>query len=67
MIKILIAQGWSKNEIIYEMQRVFGNDILILPKKLDDNRSFLHKTLPYVMLTVTVGGALIFKRMHTIR
>ena len=43
MIKTLIKKGWTKNEIVYELQRVFGNDVLILPKKLDDERSFLGK------------------------
>jgi hypothetical protein len=31
MIRTLVAKGWSKNEIVYEIQRVFGNDVLILP------------------------------------
>ena len=30
MIKTLVKKGWSKNEIIYEVQRIYGNDVLIL-------------------------------------
>ena len=67
MIKILIAQGWSKNEIIYEMQRVFGQDVLIYPKKLDDHRSFLSKVLPLATTTFIIGGAFVFRRMINLR
>ena len=67
MIKILIAQGWSKNEIIYEMQRVFGQDVLIYPKKLDDHRSFFSKVLPLATTTFIIGGAFVFKRMINLR
>ena len=55
MIKILVAQGWSKNEIIYEMQRVFGNDVLILTNRLDDERSLAARFLPVFALTLTAG------------
>ena len=61
MIKTLVSQGWTKNEIIYEMQRVFGNDVLILPRSIDDERSFLGKTLPLITCAMLVG-ALFFKR-----
>ena len=57
MIKILVAQGWSKNEIIYEIQRVFGNDVLILPDSLDDERSIFARAVPFVaigMLSLSV-------------
>lgn len=43
MVKTLVKKGWSKNEVIYEMQRIFGNDILILKGKLDDERGFVGK------------------------
>ena len=60
MIKILVGQGWSKNEIIYEMQRIFGNDILIMTSSLDDERGFLARTIP--MLTFgTLAGLLFLK------
>ena len=55
MIKMLVAQGWSKNEIIYEMQRVFGNDVLILTKSLDDERSLAAKVLPLAAAGLLFG------------
>ena len=67
MIKILVAQGWSKNEIIYEMQRVFGQDVLIYPKKLDDHRSFIGKVLPIATTAFIMGGVFVFRRMYKLR
>ena len=55
MIKILTNQGWTKNEIIYEMQRVFGNDVLILVKSLDDERGMAERLLPFCFAGLTVG------------
>ena len=55
MVKILVSQGWSKNEIIYEMQRVFGNDVLILPKNLDDERGLIERLLPVVLTGTMIG------------
>ena len=55
MVKVLVSQGWSKNEIIYEMQRVFGNDVLILPKNLDDERGLIERLLPVALTGVMVG------------
>ena len=46
IIKHLLSQGWSKNEIIYELQRIFGNDILLNGTYLDDERSFVTKVGP---------------------
>ena len=43
-IKSLVQQGWSKNEIIYEQQRLFGTDILIMPEILKDERTIAAKT-----------------------
>ncbi len=43
MVKTLVKKGWSKNEVIYEMQRVFGNDILILKQSVDDERGIIGK------------------------
>jgi electron transfer flavoprotein alpha/beta subunit len=39
----LVKKGWSKNEIIYEIQRIYGNDVLILKKSLDDERGMVGK------------------------
>ena len=55
MIKMLVAQGWSKNEIIYEMQRVFGNDVLILTKSLDDERSLAARVFPLAAAGLLFG------------
>ena len=38
MINRLARKGWSKNEIVAEQQRIFGQDLLILPQNLDDTR-----------------------------
>jgi len=64
MVKMLVAQGWSKNEIIYEMQRVFGNDVLIIPKKLDDERSIFGKVAPLLLAGVFFGGTFAFTRLR---
>ena len=66
MIKVLVAQGWSKNEIIYEMQRVFGNDVLILPQSVDDERSFAAKTIPILFWGFTIGYLAIRFRSRTL-
>ena len=66
MIKILVAQGWSKNEIIYEMQRIFGNDVLILPRSVDDERSFVAKTIPVLFWGLTIGYFAIRFRSRTL-
>ena len=55
MVKILVAQGWSKNEICYEMQRVFGNDVLITPYKLDDERTLFTKLAPWVLSGLAIA------------
>jgi hypothetical protein len=43
IVKTLVKKGWSKNEIIYEIQRVYGNDVLIQKFKLNDERGFAGK------------------------
>ena len=55
MIKMLVGQGWSKNEVIYEMQRVFGNDVLIFPQSVDDERSLAAKLVPPLATGLMVG------------
>lgn len=56
VIKTLAQQGWSKNEIIYEVQRVFGNDVLIMPEVLDDERSLVGRVLPPLFMATFVAG-----------
>jgi len=51
IVKTLVKKGWSKNEIIYEIQRVYGNDVLIQKFKLNDERGFVGKYgLPMTMM-----------------
>ena len=63
LIKILLVQGWSKNEIIFEMQRVFGQDVLIDKKYLDDERSLATKVMPYVGASLLFTGLLLRKQV----
>ena len=65
MVKMLVAQGWSKNEIIYEMQRIFGNDVLIL-NKLDDERSFVARSVPFLAMGVFGAMFLLSRRSQAI-
>ena len=51
-----MRQGWKKNEIIYECQRVFGNDVLIEPRRLDDERTLFGKYgIPLSMFMLVTG------------
>ena len=43
MINGLVKKGWSKNEVVAEVQRVWGQDVVILPNMLDDNRGPMAK------------------------
>mmetsp|Transcript_25622 Transcript_25622/g.39425 ORF Transcript_25622/g.39425 Transcript_25622/m.39425 type:complete len:132 (-) Transcript_25622:16-411(-) len=36
----MVRKGLTKNQIIREMQMIYGNDVLIYPEKVDDTRSF---------------------------
>ena len=66
MIKTLVSQGWSKNEIIYETQRIFGNDVFISPEELDDERSFIGKVVPIVVPALILAGFFFTRRkIHT--
>jgi cytochrome c-type biogenesis protein CcmH/NrfF len=59
LIKTLIKKGWSKNEIVYEVQRLYGNDVLIIKYKLDDERGVVGKYgLPFFL--VMAATSLIF-------
>ena len=65
MIKTLVKKGWSKNEVIYEVQRVFGNDVLILKRKLDDDRGPIGKFGVPITLLFGLSGFLLFRRRGT--
>jgi len=58
VFKSLAAQGWSKNEIVYEVQRIYGNDVLIEAGMLTDERSFLGKTIPIVLPAIFLASLL---------
>ena len=62
MVKILASQGWSKNEIVYEMQRVFGNDVLITPSKLDEERTLATRLAPWMMFGMLVASVAIKRK-----
>jgi cytochrome c-type biogenesis protein CcmH/NrfF len=63
LVKTLVKKGWSKNEVIYEMQRVYGNDVLILKSKLHDERgAFAKFGLPLMMMTASGASLLLFRR-----
>ncbi|CAI2378166.1 unnamed protein product [Moneuplotes crassus] len=61
MIKTLVRKGWSKNEIFYEMQRVFGNDVVTENKAFDDESKPL-LTAGVVLLPVLFCGSLFLLR-----
>ena len=67
MVKVLISKGWAKNEIIYEMQRVFGNDVLILPNALDDERTIFGKVAPVMLFGLTLSGMFLSSRFGRAR
>lgn len=63
LVKTLVKKGWSKNEVVYEMQRVYGNDVLILKSKLNDERGALAKFgIPLMMVSATAASLLLFRR-----
>ena len=61
MIKTLVKKGWSKNEVIYEMQRIYGNDILILKHRLDDERGFFGRFGVPLFLGTSVLSIIFFR------
>ncbi len=63
MIKTLIKKGWTKNEIVYEVQRIYGNDVLILKTRLDDQRGVVGKFgMPFFLVTACTTLVLIQRR-----
>ena len=61
MIKTLVKKGWSKNEVVYEMQRVFGNDVLILKHKLNDERGPFGKVGIPLFIMGSLSAMLFFR------
>ena len=64
MIECLAHKGWSKNEILGEVQRVWGQDVIILPEMIDDTRStFVKFGLP-MLLGACVAAPVLARRMR---
>ena len=63
-MKHLLSQGWSKNEVVYELQRIFGNDILLNGTYLDDERSFFMQTVPTFLVGLTVSALFLRGRVR---
>ena len=54
-IRCLIQKDCKMNQIIYEVQKVWGNDVLILPKQIEDNRPRVIKYgLPFMTTLIFV-------------
>ena len=63
-IRCLVAKDYSKNRIVYEVQKVWGTDVLILPKELEDNRPRILKYgLPiFSMVSIMIPLTMVFLR-----
>ena len=63
-IRCLVQKDYKMNQIIYEVQKVWGTDILILPKQIEDNRPRIIKYgIPFLTtLTFIVPITLMFIR-----
>lgn len=62
MIKTLVKKGWTKNEVIYEVQRIYGNDVLILKRSLDDDRGMIGRFGVPITLSFSLAAYLFFRR-----
>jgi hypothetical protein len=61
IIKTLAKKGWQKNEIVYEVQRIFGNDVLILKHRLNDERGFFGRFGVPLTISSIILGTLFFR------
>eukprot|EP00347_Sterkiella_histriomuscorum_P016686 403352247 len=61
LIKTLTKKGWSTNEIIYEVQRVFGHDVLIRPSNLEDERTWHRRYGAAIKIFAVLGALMLFK------
>ncbi len=61
IVKTLAKKGWSKNEIVYELQRIYGNDILILKQRLTDERGPVGKFGVPITLSLSAIAFLFFR------
>ena len=67
IVKTLAKKGWSKNEIVYELQRIYGNDILILKQRLSDERGFLGKNGVPITLSLSLMGYMLFRQRRVMK
>ena len=67
IVKTLAKKGWSKNEIVYELQRIYGNDILILKQRLADERGFFGKNGVPITLSLSLMGYMFFRQRRVIK
>ena len=67
IVKTLAKKGWSKNEIVYELQRIYGNDILILKQRLADERGFLGKNGVPITLSLSLMGYMLFRQRRVMK
>ena len=61
-----MKKGWSKNEIVYEVQRIYGNDVLILKHKLDDTRGIVGQYGVPLTMMMSLTAFLFFRRRRTL-
>ena len=67
IVKTLAKKGWSKNEIVYELQRIYGNDILILKQRLADERGFFGKNGVPFTLSLSLMGYMLFRQRRVMK
>jgi hypothetical protein len=67
IVKTLAKKGWSKNEIVYELQRIYGNDILILKQRLADERGFFGKNAVPITLSLSLMGYMLFRQRRVMK
>ena len=61
MVNILSRKGWTKNEVVYEFQRVFGNDIVENTDLFDDQSSSMYQIFKF-SLPIFIFGTFIFSK-----
>ena len=67
IVKTLAKKGWSKNEIVFELQRIYGNDILILKQRLTDERGFFGKNVVPITLSFSLMGYMLFRQRKVMK
>ena len=66
MIFGLAKKGWSTIDIVSELQRVWGQDVLILPEKLDGSKNFASRMMgPSIGAIFMIPAFIYFMRKNT--